>query len=412
MPQLVRQRHHVAGASVIVQQQIRMRRRHGRMRERPARLAGLQRRIDPRPVEEAPADRGQIGTERAVRRQHPLARIVPRDRAVVIVGQRRIAVPVHQLRQAEPLRLHQVVAMRQPREVRAHRRDQCVDNLILHHVGAVAVAAGARVVPPRIDDLLVLRQRVGDQREQPDIPAERLADRTRRGLAHRTVAIREIVQRRADREVLAADRHPHARDRLIEQPAPRAAPGHLLLVQQLLQVVGKLVRPEDAQIAQPGFPPGQRRFRELLIQQRIVQPVQLEREEQQVAADRGHPLAHGLVEAADLRRWWNRPRTATGHRTPAGPAPPRSARTRRSPRRARRPASRRACPGAPPQTRAPPVRPWRSRPGRPGCPVTGRDRPGPRSAGSRRSIGWRRHRLGRYGASLRPREAAVVIHVR
>ena len=142
----MRQRHHVAGASVVVQQQVRMRRRHCRMRERPARLAGLQRRIDPRPVEKAPADLGQIGAERAIRRQHPLARIVPRDRAVVVVGQRRVAVPVHQLRQAEPLRLHQVVAMRQPREIGAHRRDQCVDNLILHHVGAIAVAAGARVV--------------------------------------------------------------------------------------------------------------------------------------------------------------------------------------------------------------------------------------------------------------------------
>ena len=274
--QLVRQRHHVARAAVVVQQQIGMRRRHRRMRERAARLARLQRRIDPRPVEEAPADLGEFRTERAIRRQHALARLVPGDRPVIVVRQRRIAVPVLQLRQPEPLRLHQVVAMREPREIRAHRRHQRIDDLVLDHVGAVAVAARARIVPPRVDDLLVLRQRVGDQREQPDILAERLADRTPRGLAHRTVAIRQLVQRGADGQFLAAQRHPHRRDRLIEQPAPRAAPGHLLLVQQLLQFVGQLVRPEHAQVAQPGPPLRQRRIRQLLLQHRVIQPVQLQ----------------------------------------------------------------------------------------------------------------------------------------
>ena len=224
--------------------------------------------------------------------------------------------------------------------------------------------------------------------------------------------IRQLVQRGTDGQVLAAQRHTHARDRLVEQPAPRAAPGHLLLVQQLLQVVGKLVRPEHAQVAQPRPPSGQRRLRELLLQRRLVQPVELEREEQQVAADRRSPARSRSGRSGRSRHWWSRPRTATGRRTSAGPAPPRSARIRRSPRRAHCRASRQACPCERRRRRAPPARPWRSRPRRPGCPERDRGRRGPRSAGSPQSVGWRRRRPGRNGASWRPREAAVLVHVR
>ena len=132
----------------------------------------------------------------------------------------------------------------------------------------------------------------------------------------------------------------------------------------------------------------QRRVRQLLLQHRIVQPVQLQREEQQVAADRGHPLAHRLVEAADHRRWWNRRRTAAGHRTSAARALPRSARIRRSPRPARRPDIAASLPCMRRRERARGLlRRWRSPPRRPGCRAPGRGRTDPRPAGSIAS-GW------------------------
>ena len=67
-------------------------------------------------------------------------------------------------------------------------------------------------------------------------------------------------------------------------------------MQQPLQLVVELVRAEHAQVAQPGRPAGQRRIGELGIQHGVVDPVQLQREEQQVRTDGRDPLAGGLVE--------------------------------------------------------------------------------------------------------------------
>ena len=62
MAQLVRQRHHVARAAVIVQQQIGMRGGHGGMREGAARLARRAARASiQRRVEEALADSASSG---------------------------------------------------------------------------------------------------------------------------------------------------------------------------------------------------------------------------------------------------------------------------------------------------------------------------------------------------------------
>ena len=221
VPKLVRQRHHVARLAMIVQQEIRMHARDRRMREGAARLARRQARIDPRLVEEATAHRGQFRAERAVRIQHLLRRIGPFDPPVVVVGQRRVAVPVLQLRQPEPLRLHLVVAMRQARVRLAHRGHQRFDDLVLHHVGAIAEAAWAWVVAPGVLDLLVLGQGVGDQREQPDVVAERFPNRLAGGFPDSTVTVGQLVQRGADRQFLAVQLDPHGGDRLIEQPRPR-----------------------------------------------------------------------------------------------------------------------------------------------------------------------------------------------
>ena len=101
--EFVRQGHHVPRLAVVVQQQIGMHAGHRRMREGAAGLAGFQPRVDPRFVEEAAADRGQFGAERAIRVSTCFVRVRPLDQPVVIVRQRRVAIPVLQFRQPQPL---------------------------------------------------------------------------------------------------------------------------------------------------------------------------------------------------------------------------------------------------------------------------------------------------------------------
>ena len=61
------------------------------------------------------------------------------------------------------------------------------------------------------------------------------------------------------------------------------------------------MRPEHPQVAQPRAIAGERRVAEFAFQHRVVQAVEFQREEDQVAADRRHPFVYRLVEAADRR---------------------------------------------------------------------------------------------------------------
>ncbi len=229
--ELVRERHHVARAAVVIEQDVWVRRGHGRVREGAARLARPERGIDPRPLEETAADLRHFGAERRVGIEHAAPRRIPVDLTVVVLRQRRVAIPVLQPGQAKPARLQGVIAMRKRRIAFRHRRDQRIDHLVLDHVGAVAVAARARIVPPRVDDLLVLGERVGDQREQLQVLAERLADGAPGGLAHTAISVGELVESVSDGQLLARHRDAHPGDRLVEQPAPGAAAGNFFLVQ-------------------------------------------------------------------------------------------------------------------------------------------------------------------------------------
>jgi hypothetical protein len=112
MAELVRERHHVAQLALIVQQQIGMRRGHGRMREGARRLAGPRAGVDPRPLEEAAAERRQLRREGGVGVDHRPPRLVPGDAPAVVPRQRRVAVPVVEPVAAEPARLQAVVAVR------------------------------------------------------------------------------------------------------------------------------------------------------------------------------------------------------------------------------------------------------------------------------------------------------------
>ena len=225
----------------------------------------------------------------------------PGDQAVILIGQRRIAIPMLQFFQPKPFRLHGVIAMRKPREAGAHSGDQSLHNLIFHHIGAVARGSGARVAPPLVNDFLVFRERIRDQREQPALLREGRGYTLGGRFTHRAIPIRKPVQRVRHGQAFRATRQRHGnlhgRDGFVKQPIPGGPTRHFLLVQQLFRLVGKLMRAEHAQVAQPRAEVGQGRGGSAFaIQHRIFQPVQFQREENQMAADRGRAFLHGLIK--------------------------------------------------------------------------------------------------------------------
>ncbi len=271
------------------------------MGEGARRLAGPCRRIDPARAEELSADIGQLGRESAVGSEHDLLRLGPRDGPVVVLGQRRVPVPVRHLVDAEPLGLELVVAVRQPRIGRLHRRDERVHHLVLDHVGEVHCRLRMRVLAPAILDLLVLGQRVGDQREDRDIVALHLAEGLGGVLADGRILARKLVQDLRLAERLVAERIAQPRDGLVEQARPRGTPHHVFLVQRLLELVGELVRAEHAQVAQPRAVFGERRILLLGGEVGVVELVDLEPKEHQLGADIGQALGNVLRKAAALR---------------------------------------------------------------------------------------------------------------
>ena len=146
-------------------------------RRRPA-LARPHRRIDPALVEKSLGDPRHFRRETVVGAKHDVARIVPVDGLAARVRQRRVAVPMVEPRLAEPFApsarnsdatgADRRRAPRQP----AHRPPRARRGWRDAALGDVLKAA------PAVGDLLVLRQRVGDEREGPQVCLE--ASRRRR----------------------------------------------------------------------------------------------------------------------------------------------------------------------------------------------------------------------------------------
>ena len=176
--QLVRERHDVARAPLVVHQHVGVHARHGRMAERAGILARPQGGVDPALAEEALEDRREPRREAAIGVEHDDLGIRPGDPLVAVLGQRRVAIPVLEMVEPEPARLQRVVAVRQAGIGVADRRDQRVDHLVLDVIGEVAARDRPRELAPAVLDLLVLGERVGDQREQPD-PGRRAPRRSR-----------------------------------------------------------------------------------------------------------------------------------------------------------------------------------------------------------------------------------------
>ena len=138
MTEFMRQRHHVARLALIVEQHIGMRARHRRMREGAARLAGAHRRVDPALLEKPLGDRRHLRREAAIGLKHRVAGLRPRNCRVVGLRQRRVAVPVFEFFETEPLCLHRIVAVRKRRIGTLHGVGQRRNDFGLDAIGDVS----------------------------------------------------------------------------------------------------------------------------------------------------------------------------------------------------------------------------------------------------------------------------------
>ena len=266
------------------------------MREGAGRLAGPHRRVDPVVLEEPFRDRRHVGRERAIGGEHRRLRLGPADGAVCDLGQRRVAVPVRQPLLAEPARLERVVAVREPRIGGAHRRHQRLHHLALDPVRQVPRVGDVDETAPAVGDLLVLGEDIGDQRKDAQVLLEGLGQRLRRRLAPLLARILHQIERRLDGERLLADLEAQARDGLVEQPVPGRVGGHRLLVKELLDAILELIGLVLADVLEPRPVVAERGIAHRRVELGIVEPVELEHEEQEMRGGGRHALLHVGVE--------------------------------------------------------------------------------------------------------------------
>ena len=191
--------------------------------------------------------------------------------------------------------------MRQPGIGGANRSNQRIDDFALHPVIEVARIRHILESAPAIGNLLVFCKRVGDQRKGPFVGLEGFRNRLRRRPAFFARAILQQSQGRLDRQLLAADLETQAGDGLFEQPVPGGITALGFLVEQLLYPILELIRLVLAQVLDPR--PIMRQFGRLhgAVDHRVVDPVELESEEQQVHRRIGQPLGDVAVELRDRR---------------------------------------------------------------------------------------------------------------
>ncbi len=154
---------------------------------------------------------------------------------------------------------------------------------------------------PAVGNLLVLGQRVGDEREAAQVLLERPRQRRRRQAPLLAVRIHQEIERRLDGERLAADPETQAGDGFVELPVPGRIAGHRLLVEQLLDPVLELIGLLLAHVLDPGPVMTERGVAHGGIERGIVDAVELEREEQQMHRSGGDALLQVAVELGALR---------------------------------------------------------------------------------------------------------------
>ena len=139
--------------------------------------------------------------------------------------------------------------------------------------------------------------RVNSLRLAPSVLASAVGGR----FARVAVGVLQLAEQRLERQLLALEGKAQRGDRLVEQPVPRRGARHRLFEEQLLELVAELVRPLLADVDEPRTIMGERRVARRRVEPRVVEPIELELEEQQFAGELGHLLLR-VAEELGARR--------------------------------------------------------------------------------------------------------------
>jgi len=257
VPQFVGQGHHVAGVAGEVHEDVGVRGRHRRRAVGPAALARVGRRVNPRPGEELPGDLGHRRVKLTIRAQHHLAGLRPLV-APFGSGQRRVAVvvvePVHP--QQRPLEMviasHDVVA-------RSDSTDQRLHHVVADLVFQVARGDPAWEMAQAVVGGFVGGQRVEDEGQRGQLPAQHVGESLGRALANVAVWLVQLGQDRRLSQFFAVEGVARVAYEFREKACPRAAPGDRLLRQDFLLRLAEAVRLVAARHLKPVAVMGQRR---------------------------------------------------------------------------------------------------------------------------------------------------------
>ena len=202
--------------------------------------------------------------------------------------------------------------MRQARVARLHGRHERVHDLALDPVRQVPRVRDVGKPAPAVGNLLVLGERVGDEREQAQVGAEGFGKRIGGRFTLFIVGVLQQIERRLDRQRLAVHLEARRRDGLVEQAVPGRIARHGFFVEQLFELVVELIGLFLADVLDPRPVMPEGRVGHRALERRIVDAVELEREEEHVErrrrdallniAEELRPRGVGGVAGMDQRR--------------------------------------------------------------------------------------------------------------
>ena len=169
----------------------------------------------------------------------------------------------------------------------AHRFDKGRDDFRFNAVGKMPRVGNVLEATPAVGNVLVLGERIGDQREQPQVFREGLGQRLGPRLALGFVFVLQQVERWLERQRLAIHLIAHAGHRFVVQPVEGTRRGLRFFEEEFFQLVVKLKGFLHAEVVDPRFVMRQRRTFERLCKCCVIDAIEFELEKQQLRRDFG-----------------------------------------------------------------------------------------------------------------------------
>src|SRR5262245_57304669 len=149
---------------------------------------------------------------------------------------------------------------------------------------------------PAIRNLLVLRERIGNQRKWPQILLEGFGERLGSRLAFLAIGVLQEIERWLDRHRLSRELETQNRDGFVEKPIPGGIAGHRFLVEEFLESILELVWLFLANILDPGTIVVERGVDHRGFELRVVDTVELKSEKQEMKRRSRDAFLHVTIE--------------------------------------------------------------------------------------------------------------------